>query len=455
MKEQNALPKLARDQLAREQRAGAAVHPDADVLTAFCEGALNDAERSRVMEHISRCGECREVVFLAAPETVVVAVPAVAPVVSRWRRFVPVIAAVAAVVVVGSAVVLNRTTSYRTESAKLPEMQAKIEAPVASPDRARTAEPAAGLVKQESPPPSVVVNGKAGKAEQIELPDISGAQNQVTASGPHGALAAKGNSSNYQNLAVTPAPASRAARVAPGPHGEVEAKGNAYFMENAAPQLRKDEGAVSGAASEASAPSTTSRDQVARRELNVPTTGRSVGALVTQPEAAPEKAKAAQKPASTAPAATNETVEVTAQAAAVDVDNVQTKKTDAFSNDVSANSKAAVMASSLQRPSSHWRITDAGGLQRSFGNGQWSAVLGDGRTKFRVVAVLGNEVWAGGSEGALYHSRDSGEHWAKVPIEGVTETITSIHFSDASSGMVATDGATWQTSDGGVHWMRK
>ncbi len=115
MKQQNALPKPALDQLAREQRVMGDVHPDADVLTAFCEGALAGTERSRVMEHIARCGDCREVVFLAAPDALsqpaVVeekAAPSAAkPVLSWWRRYMPAMAAAAAVVVVGSAVLLQ------------------------------------------------------------------------------------------------------------------------------------------------------------------------------------------------------------------------------------------------------------------------------------------------------------------------------------------------------------
>lgn len=41
-------------------------HPDADILTALSEGALLQAERQRVLAHITVCTECREVLSVAA-----------------------------------------------------------------------------------------------------------------------------------------------------------------------------------------------------------------------------------------------------------------------------------------------------------------------------------------------------------------------------------------------------
>src|SRR5215469_17237651 len=42
-------------------------HPDPGVLTAFSEHSLRKSERAAVIEHLARCGECREVVALALP----------------------------------------------------------------------------------------------------------------------------------------------------------------------------------------------------------------------------------------------------------------------------------------------------------------------------------------------------------------------------------------------------
>src|SRR5271156_1405038 len=59
-----SLPKLV---VKRLQSPTAESHPDADLLTAFAEQSLTGAERDHMVEHLARCGDCREVVLLALP----------------------------------------------------------------------------------------------------------------------------------------------------------------------------------------------------------------------------------------------------------------------------------------------------------------------------------------------------------------------------------------------------
>jgi hypothetical protein len=68
------------------------MHPDAESLTAFAEQVLPAAEREEILAHMSTCGRCREVVFLAQqaaeedqPEPVAAAVDA--PIKPRTSRF--------------------------------------------------------------------------------------------------------------------------------------------------------------------------------------------------------------------------------------------------------------------------------------------------------------------------------------------------------------------------------
>lgn len=59
------VPKIVRQRL---QAAMPAVnHPDADVLTAFAEKSLPELERDSVLEHLARCGDCRDILALALP----------------------------------------------------------------------------------------------------------------------------------------------------------------------------------------------------------------------------------------------------------------------------------------------------------------------------------------------------------------------------------------------------
>ena len=76
-----SVPKIVRDRLQAEPPA--VHHPDADLLTAFAEQSLPAAERATVLEHLARCGDCRDVVALALPPTELLET-ALRPVRSVW-----------------------------------------------------------------------------------------------------------------------------------------------------------------------------------------------------------------------------------------------------------------------------------------------------------------------------------------------------------------------------------
>lgn len=58
------LKKLVADRL---KTPFAGPHPDAEVLSAFAENALPASDRETVLQHLSTCSDCRDIVFLAAP----------------------------------------------------------------------------------------------------------------------------------------------------------------------------------------------------------------------------------------------------------------------------------------------------------------------------------------------------------------------------------------------------
>jgi hypothetical protein len=63
------VPKIVRARLLKEIPFTAESHPDADLLTAFAEHTLAEQERDRLVEHLSRCSDCRDIVVLALPAT--------------------------------------------------------------------------------------------------------------------------------------------------------------------------------------------------------------------------------------------------------------------------------------------------------------------------------------------------------------------------------------------------
>jgi photosystem II stability/assembly factor-like uncharacterized protein len=78
---------------------------------------------------------------------------------------------------------------------------------------------------------------------------------------------------------------------------------------------------------------------------------------------------------------------------------------------------------------------------------------------FHAIAVDGSNVWAGGSERALFHSSDGGLHWTEIEVaEAKVEllgTIVSIDTRKPPQIAVKTDlGQEWISMDGGLHWRR-
>jgi hypothetical protein len=64
------MPNVPKIVLQRLQAPATDLHPDADLLTAFAEKSLAGAERDHIVEHLARCGDCREVVSIALPPQV-------------------------------------------------------------------------------------------------------------------------------------------------------------------------------------------------------------------------------------------------------------------------------------------------------------------------------------------------------------------------------------------------
>jgi hypothetical protein len=101
-----------------------------------------------------------------------------------------------------------------------------------------------------------------------------------------------------------------------------------------------------------------------------------------------------------------------------------------------------------------------GSVQRSFDGGNtWEIVPVSGGVDFRAVAAEGSNVWAGGSDGALFHSSDRGLHWAQIQVaEANVElrgTIVSIDTLKPSQITLRTDlGEQWISVDEGLHWRR-
>src|SRR5579859_6813380 len=453
------VPKIVRERL--RVVTVAVEHPDADVLTAFAERALPEAERATVLGHLARCGECREIVALALPPLEATARPVA---LTRSRRFTwPALRwgfALAGVAVIAS---LGGVQLQRRSQSSSPIMAYKAAQPTAKEARNQTPHP---IPEQEAAAnkklPAAFVAGKTTDAEKftardtgspaasaVNSPQVAGGAGLSRGALPHGPKVA--NQFQQQNANAFGG-ANVAMPVPPPPMAKQQP--SAQLVANvpvpSAPQMQPS-----------SAPVNT---QAQNFDLKTE-------AISDQPSTyghAEKKVGRAKEPPDT-------------------VVHIETEKSLAGP----ARSDNIALAYSL--PNTRWVITPAGGLQRSLDQGKsWQDVNvttmpapaaanfeiaarsslakakdsakedknENGAMVFHAVAANGLEVWAGGSAGQLYHSTDSGNHWSRVvPSAGgtvLTGDVVVLDFADAQHGRVSTSTSeVWTTSDDGLTWQKQ
>jgi hypothetical protein len=117
-----------RRELAQSLPAGS--HLEADVLSAFAEGALLPREREEALAHLSVCARCRQVLSVAsnaAPEPVVdvQAKPLARPARHLIGRWLPWLVAAAGVLVIGSVLLIHDQGSREIGRIQAPQVEQK------------------------------------------------------------------------------------------------------------------------------------------------------------------------------------------------------------------------------------------------------------------------------------------------------------------------------------------
>ncbi len=172
-------------------------HPDANLLAAFAEHALNGAERTNVLAHLADCARCRGVVYLAqeAAENEAASVEAVSPSPARGGWFNWRFAAVAAVLLMSVGVAgwlayqhtekrgdtneaVNKGPRPQSEQAMMVEPETRPEeeksaAKKAEAHNAPSPVPSPAPARKAMPPAEAVANPSTGGIATAALPAVA------------------------------------------------------------------------------------------------------------------------------------------------------------------------------------------------------------------------------------------------------------------------------------------
>jgi len=467
------LPKIVRERL--RAATPAVDHPDADVLTAFAERSLPKREQGVVLEHLARCGDCRDIVALALPATE--PVEAVANRSSSgwltWPALRWAFVAVGVVAIASLGIVRyqrGRTQNMAASAPARSEIAAKGAREAAAQQTSKDDYASARVAKSKAwaapsksekipaPPPSAFVDSRVAPVSSFRDKEKERDEKKSTL-----------RADRFQALGPLP-PAStgrdagsRIGQLAHGPRVSNQWQQNTVQnqLQNQAPSASSSPFAKQQAAGDLSANMEVPRASETGEVQTAQTTAQTQSLDSLQVQSLPAQVTSGSAPAVSASGP--------APSGAI-------------------GGPVATSSGSIPR----WTISSAGRLQRSFDQGNtWqdvdvnanlASVVGtsleisanaarasknkDARqdlkreaasAAFRAVAAAGTDIWAGGS--GLYHSLDAGNHWTRiVPASAdamLTGDIVSLEFSDQHGKVATSTAEIWITTDGGQNWQKQ
>ena len=443
--------KAIRSGLARQSAAPATVHPEADLLTAFVEQALSQPERQQVLQHLSVCGDCREVIALSLPQIEVAPAVAAQPSKSLWTNWLVVrwAAAAAAVAVVAGTVTLYRSVDQAHPTASIVDGPAYIASQQAKQTPSAESQIAKSEPQPEAPRTEANPQAKADNAatrHQSESPALMANAAPVDRVPPSAlssvaASAQKKDSGRADQMLAKSQPAPVPAppvTVAESQSPKIQTLADAVPLEKPVP-VQGAMTASMGASSNSVFPSGTGRALRPSDEPALQTYTQDAGTFSLSAAEPPPK-----------------------RGIVFGGRGTEAAKTLARREPLGVGMFSTAPAPMPNAPSLNrrWQVTADGQLQRSHAIGeQFHPVhVADG-IFFKAVAENGSEVWAGGIGGALYHSTDDGKSWMKVmPSAGDQPLIADVVAIRATGRGAAelntSKGERWITVDGGQHWMR-
>ncbi len=454
------LPQIVRERLKASPSPG--IHPDADVLTAFGEQLLPESERALVLDHLSRCGDCREVIALALPVSEAADVAAARTVQRGWfgwpsLRWAFVAAGIVAAVSVGvQQFWVHRQANVSVAHVMTPSQDRNAAAPTQAPQSQPFAPPTPPREEGKLKSPDAVISNKSATTHETKdffQPSRTGRADSagaVVASGAASDTSARPQSkiamaepprdlpfAPDSRKSMSPAVAKRAPAPAPSPAEPPSVAGTVE---------------VQGQSSQTAAQSGSPSPEQALQSRNAGEPQLSAGRADVV-----ERAKSPVAPPGTPAAAPASTARWTISSTG----SLQRSLDGGNSwQEIEVATKAAPVGNFLTVESVAKSQADIADKETRRTEDKKSQTQTPANPVFRTVAAAGLDVWAGGSGSMLYHSRDGGEHWTRVlpSADGVVlkGDITSVQFPDPQHGMVSTSNSeVWTTSDGGQSWRQQ
>lgn len=451
-------------------------HPDPDTLNAYVEELLPAHERERILAHISRCSPCREVVALSMPETVLAAEEQTAASVAvdtsaRKRWFLSPafgLAGSVAAMILGVVLILRLSAPHSSfhqiqeaqatpagvanpiasnHSAEIPQTapQASVQPSTASADVAGNTATAPQMTAENRAPSSEPAMQGERRATPSRVPvvvaDLRGQDfvNKAFLANTYDTQAA---SAVYRDLPQAPVPSQSNLGFAP----PAVVAGNPFQSNGTFVIPSNPTGSNHGVLTFYSTHTGGSNTLLGKivdfgkrpltKRLGPPIPSSSLGS------------SAMFKPGTT-------TVEpsdaISAAKSEAGPGAGELAGSPAFTSRALAPSTRAQMAGISQY---QWKVVQ-GKLLRSSDLSHWTEENPSGdNLEFSVVSPNGTEIWAGGNDAALVHSRDGGATWERITLgAAATGTINSIEAAGQNVLVKSSSGQSWASQDGGKSWI--
>jgi hypothetical protein len=448
---------------------------------------LPAAERNRVLGHLADCSQCREIVSLSLvePSEAATATQAIAASATPWwrQRWAPrlgLAASLATLAVIAAVVVELPTKKSHTAS----EEKAKVEnhgvvpgdisTPAASnPQPSATSQPPASLADAERPLRSNVAGLVAGD-RAMRRNEVAGNDRLASAS----RVPTNAKDLGAQPVVVTGAMYAVEASGAPGTrqdylnnqffNGDGAANGSQVTDVPAAPAVKaatnqfqlQNSLANSSQFAFSNLPTQTQQNTTVLKIHKPPSRSRLPITVLDQIQAGFRRATPAIRPNVTSAFAMGgpelnplrekgDSGELSAVAPTPDTYRGDLDRSSAFS----PRAMSEKYEKKTETSAASWKI-DGGKLLKYGDSGAWmEAYPASEGVDFTIVRSHGSDIWAGGNNAALLHSRDGGATWERITLgASATGTITAIEARGANILVKSSSGQSWSSQDSGKSW---